>query len=131
MQTKDSSLSDALSISHAQAKFSHNLNAWQKVQLQHHPKLHDYVPLVDSAKPEEALQLFPSAFTAKLCEHLRLTQLATIEYECEGQAHDALQALHQMIQVFNYNLLDKKNNVHGIVATLQSESFLHTFTLDK
>lgn len=36
-----------------------------------------------------------------------------------------------MIQEFNYNLLDKKNNVHGIAATLRSESFLRVLTLDK
>ena len=102
------------------------------MQLQHYPKLHDHIPPVDSATLEEALLQLPSAFTAELREHFGLTQLATIEYRLhEGHAHDALQAFCQVIQEFNYNLLDKKNNMHGIVATLQSELFLHTFTLDK
>jgi len=88
--------------------------------------------LVNSATPEEAQLLLPSAFTAKLRHSLGLTELAAIEYELrEGQAHDALQALRQVIQEFNYNLLDKKNNVHVIAATLGSESFLHVFTSDK
>jgi hypothetical protein len=43
---------------------------------------------------------------------------------CKGQAHDALEALRQVIQGFNYNLWDNKNNVHGIAASLRSASFL-------
>jgi hypothetical protein len=82
--------------------------------------------------PEEAQLLLPSAFTAELHHSLSLTQLAAIKYELrKGQAHDALQALRQVIQKFNYTLLDKKNNVHGIAVTLRSESFLHVFTSDK
>jgi hypothetical protein len=132
VQTKDGGPSDATSISCARAKFSCDLNAWQKVQLQRYPKLHDHILLVDSATPEEAQLQLPSAFTAKLHQSLGLSQLAVIEYKLhKGQVHDALQALCQVIQEFNYNLLDKKNNVHGIAATLRSESFLRVFTLDK
>ena len=111
--------SDATSISRARAKFSCDLNAWQKVQLQWYPKLRDYILLVDTATPEEAQLRLPSAFTAELRQSLGLSQLAVIKYKLrEGQAHNALQALHQVIQEFNCNLLDKKNNVHSIVATL-------------
>jgi hypothetical protein len=132
VKTKDGGPSDATSVSRARAKFSRDLNAWRKVQLQRYPKLRDHIPLVDSATPEEAQLQLPSAFTTELRQSLGLTQLAIIEYQLrEGQAHDALQALRQVIQEFNYNLLDKKNNVHGIAATLRSESFLRVLTSDK
>lgn len=132
MQPKNDGPSDVVSISRTRAKFSRDLNDWRKIQLQQYPKLRDHIQLVDSATPEEAQLLLPSAFTAELRHSLGLTELAAIEYELrEGQAHDALQALRQVIQEFNYNLLDKKNNVHGIAATLRSESFLRVFTSDK
>jgi len=132
VQPKDGSPSDLVSVSRARTKFSRDLNAWRKVQLQQYPKLRDHIPLVDSATPEEAQLPLPSAFATELRHSLGLTQLAAIKYELhEGQAHDALQALRQVIQEFNYNLLDKKNNVHGIAATLRSESFLRVFTSDK
>jgi hypothetical protein len=87
---------------------------------------------VDSTTPENVQLQLPSAFNAALRQTLGLTELATIEYELrEGQAHDALKSLRQIIQEFNHNLLDKKNNVHGITATLRSESFLRVFTSDK
>ena len=125
MQPKNGGPSDVVSLSHTCTKFAHDLNAWHKVQLQQYPKLRDHIPLVDSATPEEAQLLLPSAFTAELRHLLGLTQLATIEYELhEGQAHNALQSLRWVIQEFNYNLLDKKNNIHGIAATLQAKSFL-------
>ena len=79
--------------------------------------------------PENAQLWLLSAFTTALCQTLGLTELTTIEYELqEGQAHNALKSLCQVIQEFNHNLLD---NVHGIVATLHSESFLWVFTSDK
>lgn len=132
MQPKNDGPSDVVSISRTRAKFLRDLNDWRKIQLQQYPKLRDHIQLVNSAMPEETQFLLPSAFTAELRHSLGLTQLAAIEYELrEGQAHDALQALHQVIQELNYNLLDKKNNVHGIAATLWSESFLHVFTSDK
>ena len=132
MQPKDGSPSDLVYVSRAHTKFSCDLNAWRKAQLQQYPKLRDHIPLVDSATPEEAQLLLPSAFATELRHSLGLTQLAVIEYELrEGQAHDALQALHQVIQEFNYNLLDKKDNMHSIAATLRSESFLCVFTSDK
>ena len=132
VHNKDDGSSDAMSISHAQAKFLRDLTTWQKMQLQCYPKLHDHIPLVNSATLEEAQLQLPSTFSAELCASLGLAQLATIKYElCDGQADDALHTLCQVIQEFNYNLLDKKNNVHGIVVTLQSESFLRVLTLDK
>ena len=132
MQPKNGGPSDIVSLSRTRTKFAHDLHAWRKVQLRQYPKLRDHIPLVDSATPEEAQLLLPSAFTAELRHSLGLTQLATIEYELrEGQAHDALQSLQQVIQEFNYNLLDKKNNVHGIAATLRAELFLCVFTSDK
>ena len=87
---------------------------------------------MDSTTPENVQLQLPSAFNAALRQTLGLTELATIEYELrEGQAHDALKSLRQIIQEFNHNLLDKKNNVHGITATLHSELFLRVFTSDK
>lgn len=74
----------------------------------------------------------PSAFTEPMRSTLGLTNLAAVEYALrEGQAHDALQSLRQVIQEFNYNLLDKRDNVHGLDAVLRSETFLRLFTTDK
>ena len=113
-------------------KLWRDLNTWRKTQLQQYPQLCDYIPLVDSVMPENAQLQLPSAFTTALRQTLGLTELATIEYELrEGQAHDALKSLCQVIQEFNHKLLDKKNSVHGNAATLRSESFLRVFTSDK
>jgi hypothetical protein len=132
VQAKNDGPPDLVLVSRARAKFLHDLDAWRKAQLQQYPKLHDHIPLVDSSTPEEAHLQLPSDFTPELRQSLGLTQLAVIEYELrEGQAHDALKSLRQVIQEFNHNLLDKKGNVHGIAATLRSESFLRVLTSDK
>jgi hypothetical protein len=63
---------------------------------------------------------------------LALYDLSAVEYSLwEGQAYDALSSLRQVIQEYNYNLLDKKNNVHGVAAGLRSESFLRILNKDK
>ena len=132
VQAKNDGPPDLVLVSRARTKFLRDLDAWHKAQLQQYPKLHDHIPSVNSSTPEEAHLQLPSDFTAELCQSLGLTQLAVIEYELrEGQAHNALKSLCQVIQEFNHNLLDKTGNVHGIAATLQSESFLHVFTSDK
>ena len=105
----DKSPSDIVAISRARAKLSRDLDAWRKLQLQRYPKLRDHIPLVDFTTPEnEQLQL-PSAFTKEMCRLLGLDDLSVVEYSLrEGQAYDALSSLRQVIQEYNYNLLDKK-----------------------
>jgi hypothetical protein len=62
---------------------------------------------------DDSLQL-PSAFSATQRDDLGLANLATIEYDLhEGQAHDALHAIHEAIKTFNYNLAFKRINVFG------------------
>jgi hypothetical protein len=92
---------------------------WRKIHLQCFPKLCDHIPLVDFTTPEDEKLKLPSAFTSEMRHSLGLTKSAAVEYDLrEGQAHDALQSLHQVIQEFNYNLLDKHGNDHGLQATL-------------
>ena len=111
---------------------SRDLDTWRKLQLQHYPKLRDHIPLVDFTTPEnEQLQL-PSAFTKEMRRLLGLDDLSIVKYSLrEGQAYDALSSLRQVIQEYNYNLLDKKHNVHGVAAGLRSESFLHILNKDR
>jgi hypothetical protein len=67
-----------------------------------------------------------------MCHSLGLDDLSAVEYSLrEGQAYDTLSSLRQVIQEYNYNLLDKKNNVHGVSAGLRSESFLRMLNKDK
>lgn len=132
IKANDKSPSDHQAISQARAKLSQDLGVWCKVQLQRFPKLRDHIPLVDFTTPEEEELKLPSAFTPEMRHLLGLAKLGNVEYNLrEGQAHDALQSLRQVIQEFNYNLLDKRGNVHGVQATLRSESFLRLFTADK
>jgi len=132
VRAEDKSRADSVSVKRARAKLSRDLSGWRKTQLHDYPKLRDHIPLVDSSTPEEESLQLPSAFTPELRISLGLKSLATVEYNLrEGQAYDSLQSLRQVIQEFNYNLLDKKNNVHGLSATLRSETFLRVFTSDK
>lgn len=132
IKVNEKSPSDRQVISRARAKLSRDLGLWRKVQLQHFPKLRDHIPLVDFTTPEEEELKLSSAFTLEMRHLLGLAKLGDIEYNLrEGQAYDALQSLHQVIQEFNYNLLDKRGNAHGVQATLRSESFLSLFTADK
>ena len=132
INTTDKSTSDIVAISRARAKLSRDLDAWCKLQLQHYPKLHNHIPLVDFTTPEnEQLQL-PSAFTKEMCHLLALDDLSAVKSSLqEGQAYDALSSLRQVIQEYNYNLLNKKNNVHGVAAGLRSKSFLRILNKDK
>jgi hypothetical protein len=125
VQARNDDPPDRVLVSRARAKFLRDFDAWRKAQLQQYSKLHDHILLVDSSTPEEAHLQLPFDFTAELRQSRGLTQLAVIKYELrEGQAHNALKYLHQVIQDFNHNLLDKKGNVHGITATLRLEFFL-------
>src|ERR1700729_682969 len=132
INTRDKPPSNDMAISRARTKLSRDLGAWRKLQLQRYPKIRDHIPIVDFTTPEDELLQLPSAFTTERRHSLGLDDLGVIESSLrEGQAHDALSTLRQVIQEYNYNLLDKKNNVHGLVATLRSESFLCTLTTDK
>lgn len=63
---------------------------------------------------------------------LGIDDLANVEMELrEGQAYDALHSLRQIIQEWNYNLLDKKDNIHGIAENLRSGKFLRNLNADK
>jgi len=102
------------------------------MQLQRYPKLRDHIPLVDFTTPEDEYLQLPSAFTPEMRRSLGLDGLGTIEYSLrEGQAYDALSSLRQVIQEYNYNLLDKKHNVHGVAAGIRSETFFRVLTSDK
>ena len=102
------------------------------MQLQRYPKLRDHIPLVDFTTPEDEYLQLPSAFTPEMRRSLGLDGLGTIEYSLrEGQAYDALSSLRQVIQEYNYNLLDKKHNVHGVAAGIRSGTFFRVLTSDK
>jgi hypothetical protein len=132
IKAEDKLFSDRQVISRARVKLSWDLSGWRKIQLQRFPKLHDHIPLVDFTTPEDEKLKLPSAFTPEMHHSLGLTKSAAVKHGLrEGQAHDALQSLCQVIQEFNYNLLDKCGNVHGLQATLRSELFLRCFTADK
>jgi hypothetical protein len=121
-----------VAISRARAKLSRDLGIWRKTQLQRYPKLCDHIPVVDFTTPEAEHLKLPSAFTQEMCCSLRLGDLGAVEYSLrEGQAYDALSSLRQVIQEYNYNLLDKRHNVHGVAAGIRSESFLRILTSDK
>jgi hypothetical protein len=132
VEAPDKSASDSVAISRAHAKLSRDLGTWRKTQLQRYPKLRDHIPIVDFTTPEaEHLKLL-LAFTQEMCRSLGLSDLHAAEYNLrEGQAYDSLSSLRQVIQEYNYNLLDRKHNVHGVAAGIHSESFLRILTSDK
>jgi hypothetical protein len=132
VQTSDKSASDSVAISRARAKLSRDLGTWRKTQLQRYPKLRDHIPVVDFTTPEVEDLRLPSTFTQAMRQSLGLNDLSNFEYSLrEGQAYDALSSLRQVIQEYNYNLLDKKHNIHGVAAGIRSESFLRMLTSDK
>ena len=130
--TQHKTPSDTLAISRARAKLSRDLGSWRKTQLQRYLKLRDHIPLVDFTTPEDEHLQLPLAFTQQMHHSLALDDLGTVEYSLwEGQAYDALSSLQQVIQEYNYNLLDKKHEVHGVAAGTRSESFFRVLASDK
>ena len=96
-----------MAISRARAKLSRDLGAWRKLQLQQYPKIRDHIPIVDFTTPEDELLQLLSVFTPEMHHSLRLDNLSIIKSSLqEGQAHDTLSTLQQVIQEYNYNLLD-------------------------
>jgi hypothetical protein len=132
IEVENKTTSDSVAVSRARAKLSRDLGTWRKTQLQRYPKLHNHIPLIDFTTPEDEHLQLPSAFTPEMCRSLGLGDLGTVEYSLrEGQAYDALSSLRQVIQEYNYNLLDKKHSVHGVAAGIRAGTFLRVLTSDK
>lgn len=132
LNTDDRTRSDNDAISRARTKLSRDIKTWRRQQFDRFPSIRKHIPLVDFTTPELEQLKLPSEFTPAMRRALGLTDLATIEYELrEGQAHDALSALRQVIQEYNHNLLDKNGNIHGTKEGLRSATFFKILSADK
>jgi hypothetical protein len=130
MAVSSSTSEDALES--ARLKLCQKINSWRKTQLDHYPRLRDELDAVNLAEPENERLMIPSQFSDAHRRSLGIQELAKVERSLrEGQAHDALDKVQLAIQMFNYNMKFKVDNIRGQRPSTRTEEFLASLSKDK
>lgn len=116
-------------IRSARKKHYTSVEAHRTDLLKRAPQLRDDMLEVDYERPEAAAILLPSSFSAGDRHSKGLDAMASVEYDIrQGQAHDALRNLRSEISIRNWNIREKKAQIHGIGANTRAQNYLKTLS---